>query len=73
MADLSWLHSLQEFGENWGDKAQTSLENIVNDVKDWFIEPHDSEIKDLHLHIRGTETMSLNADVTDYYVENNIA
>lgn len=73
MADLSWLHSLQEFGEYWGDKAQISLENIVQDAMDWFIEPHDSEIKDLHLHIRGTETMTLNADVTDYYVENNIA
>jgi len=73
MADLSWLHSLQEFGENWGDKAQVSFDNIVSDIKDWFLEPRDSEIKDLHLHIRGTETMSLNADVTDYYVENNIA
>jgi len=73
MADLSWLHSLQQFGEYWGDKAQTSFENIVGDIKDWFIEPRDDEIKDLHLHIRGTETMTLNADVTDYYVENNIA
>jgi len=73
MTDLSWLKSLQDYGENRADKAQTSLTNIVQDALDWFIEPRDEEIKDLHLHIYGTETMSLNADITDNYVENNIA
>lgn len=74
MADLSWLKSLQDFGSDFGaDKAQTSLENIVNRAKDWLIEPRDEDIKDLHLHIYGNETMTLTADVTDNYVENNVA
>ena len=77
MTDLSWLKSLQNYGSTWADKAQTSLENIVGDIsgwfEDWWIEPMDSELTDLKLHIYGTETMTLNADVTDNYVENNIA
>jgi len=74
MADLSWLkNDLQNYGDSLWGKAKSSVENIFSDVKDWFIEPRDSEIKDLHLHIHGTETMNLQADITDYYVENNIA
>lgn len=73
MADLSWLKTLQDYGETWADKAQTSLENVVGTISDWFIEPREDELTDIRLHIYGTETMSLNADVTDYYVENNIA
>lgn len=77
MADLSWLHTLQDFGDNWGAKAQETVENIwdrgVNWFEDWWLEPRDEELTELKLHIHGTETMSLNADVTDYYVENNIA
>ncbi len=73
MADLSWLKSLQDYGTTWADKAQTSLDNIFDRAKDWLIEPRDEEIKDLHLHIYGNETMTLTADITDNYVENNIA
>lgn len=73
MADLSWLQTLQDYGSTWGEKAQTSVENIFNTAKDWLLEPRDEDIKDLHLHIYGNETMTLTADVTDNYVENNIA
>lgn len=73
MADLSWLKTLQDYGSTWGDKAQTSVENIFYTAKEWLIEPRDEDIKDLHLHIYGNETMTLTADVTDNYVENNVA
>lgn len=76
MADLSWLSSLQDYGSSWADKAQTSLESLIGDnsrIQEWFLEPRDEDIVDLKLHIYGTETMTLNADVTDNYVENNIA
>jgi len=73
MTDLSWLKSLQDYGSTWADKAQTSLENIVQDAMDWWLEPKEDEITDIRLHIYGTETMALTADVTDNYVENNIA
>lgn len=76
MADLSWLYGLQKYGETWAEKAQTSLENILGDnsrLQEWFLEPRDDGLVDLKLHIYGTETMTLTADVTDYYVENNIA
>lgn len=76
MVDIAWLQDLQKYGNTWAEKAQTSLENILGDnsrLQEWFLEPRDEEICDLKLHIYGTETMTLTADVTDYYVENNIA
>ena len=74
MADLSYLQSLQQYEpSNLLGKFKASGENIWGNIKDWFIEPRDSEIKDMRLHIYGTETMNLQADITDYYVENNIA
>lgn len=72
MTDLSWLKTLQDYGTKFG-KLQTSWENIKSDISDWWLEPKDEDIKDLKLHIYGTETMSLTADVTDNYVESNIA
>lgn len=74
MADLSWMKNwLQDYGSTWADKAQTSLTNIVNDVVDWWVEPRDDVLTDIKLHIYGNETITLTADVTDNYVENNIA
>lgn len=72
MTDLSWLKSLQDYGGTLG-KFGASVENIYDTAYDWFIEPRDEEITDIRLHIYGTETMSLNADITDNYVESNIA
>lgn len=72
MSDLSWLNTLPDY-DSTKSKVMESVENIYDKAKDWLIEPRDEDIKDLHLHIYGNETMTLTADITDNYVENNIA
>lgn len=72
MTDLSWLNTLPDY-DSTKSKMMESVENIYDKAKDWLIEPRDEDIKDLHLHIYGNETMTLTADITDNYVENNIA
>lgn len=72
MADLSWLNVSKEEGSSLG-KLENIGGNLFGNLKDWFIEPRDEDIKDLHLHIYGNETMTLTADITDNYVENNVA
>lgn len=71
MADLSWLKGLQEV--NGFNKLGVSKDNLIGRAKEWLLEPKNEELKDLHLHIYGTETMSLTADITDNFVESNIA
>lgn len=51
----------------WSDK------NIWNEGVDWFFEPRDSSLKSLQFHVYGTESINLSADITDNYVESNIA
>lgn len=75
MANLSYLSKLKGITfSNIGDKLQESATNIIKDnLMSWIIEPKDSAITDIKLHIYGTETMNLTADITDNYVESNIA
>lgn len=61
---------------NFKDSLKNNLlsskenENITNS---YLIEPEDSELKQLKLQIIGNETTSFSSDVTDNYVENNVA
>ena len=77
MSDLSWLKKLQgeDYGDVWGDRTQTALTNIIgNDLlNDWILQPRDDTTTELKLHIYGAESMNLQADITDNYVESNVA
>lgn len=76
MTDLSWLQKLQA---GYGDTAFDRLKNAVSNVaigdllQDWILQPKGDKITELKLHIYGAETIQLNAEITDNYVESNIA
>ena len=71
--DNEYLKKLQNYNGISG-KLGASLNNVWENVVDWVrFEPKDSNITALHLQITGNESMSLQADITDNYVENNIA
>lgn len=71
--DNEYLKKLQNYNGISG-KLSASLNNVWENVVDWVrFEPKDSNITALHLQIAGNESMSLQADITDNYVENNIA
>ena len=74
MSNLSYLGKLKGV-DNFGlaDKWENTKNFFVDNLYDWIVEPRDSAITDIKLHIYGTETMSLTADITDNYVENNTA
>lgn len=73
MTNSSWLQNIQDYGSTKWGQTKEAIGNVFTDIKEWWIEPKDDELTDLKLHIYGTETMSLTADVTDNYVESNIA
>ena len=52
---------------SWSDK------NLWNEAVDWFFQPRDDSLHSLKFHVYGTESINLQADITDNYVENNIA
>lgn len=54
-------------------QAKTAINNIKNEFMQFFIEPSDPSLTDLKLDIVGTETLSMENDITDNYVETNIA
>lgn len=71
--DNKYLKKLQNY-DGVVDKLKTSVQNVVDDVIDWVrLEPKDSNIQSLHLQIFGNESMSLQSEITDNYVENNVA
>ena len=54
---------------NFGWKDSISAENII----DYIFEPEDKQLTSLKLQIVGNETISMASDITDNYVENNVA
>ena len=64
-------------GINNFSKDTLSLNNFVEKVgnyfEDYIIEPRDSSLTPLKLQIIGNETLSMSSDITDNYVENNVA
>lgn len=53
--------------DSWSDK------NLWNEAVDWLIQPRDDSLHSLKFHVYGTESINLQADVTDNYTESNIA
>lgn len=72
--DNQYLKKLQNY-DGIVDKFKISGEKVfLGDLIDWIrIEPKDSKIQPLHLQIFGNESMSLQAEITDNYVESNVA
>lgn len=71
MTDLSYLKTIDA---NYGNQLDNTIGNIWGDIKnDWILQPRESTITDLKLHIYGAESIQLNADITDNYVESNVA
>lgn len=71
--DNEYLKKLQNY-DGITDKLKISARNVVENAIEWVrFEPKDENITALHLQITGNESMSLQADITDNYVENNIA
>lgn len=62
-----WPNGEKLRNNSWSDK------NIINEGIDWLFQPRDDSIHSLKFHVYGTESMNLQADVTDNYTENNIA
>ena len=63
---------------NIGTKNSLSLGNFGENFKQMFeeeylIEPKDSTLKPLKLQITGNESISMASDITDNYVESNVA
>ena len=69
MTDTSFTQKLGNMlrVDSWSDT------NPWNTIVDWFLQPRDSTIQPLKLHIYGNESMSLQSEITDNYVESNIA
>lgn len=79
--DTDWLRKLQGF-DNWADKLSISGANIVNRGFEWakgkildyiIEEPKNENTQALHLQIFGNESISCQADITDNFVESNVA
>lgn len=63
---------------NWGSYSEISFNNIKDSIKEHISEyvitgSLGKEVTDLKLDIVGEETLSFDSDVTDHYVESNIA
>ena len=72
MANLAYLGGLKN-NKDFGimDNLKETGLNLFNRADEWIVEP--KEAQDLKLHIYGAETMNLSAEITDNYVESNIA
>ena len=71
--DTSYLKKLQDYN-GVVDKLKMTWDNAKSDVVDWVrFEPKDSTLDSLHLQIFGNESMSLQSEITDNYVESNIS
>ena len=78
--DTNWLNDLQGYN-GWGDKLKISGKNILNRAFDWskgeildyIFGPSDDKTTQLRLQIYGNESISCQADITDNFVENNVA
>lgn len=63
---------------NFGKKNSFSGENFVQNFQksfeeEYLIEPQDGTLRPLKLQIIGNESISMSSDITDNYVENNVA
>lgn len=63
---------------NWGSYSEINFNNIKDSIKEHISEyvitgSLGKEVTDLKLDIVGEETLSFDSDVTDHYVESNIA
>lgn len=70
--DTSWLKKLQGF-DTWQDKLSISGANISKRALEYIFGPKDDTTTQIRLQIFGNETISLSSDVTDNYVESNVA
>lgn len=71
--DNEYLKKLQNYN-GIIDKVRISSQNILDNIIDWVrIEPKDEQLTSLHLQIFGNESVSLQSDITDNYVESNVA
>lgn len=71
--DNKYLKTLQNYSGN-SEKLGISGLNVWENIVDWIrIEPKDKDITSLHLQIFGNESVSLQSEVTDNYVESNVA
>jgi len=70
--DTNWLKKLQGF-DSWADKASISGANIANRALEYIFGPSDDKTTKLRLQVFGNESISCQADITDNFVESNVA
>ena len=70
--DTNWLKKLQGF-DSWADKANISGANIANRALEYIFGPSDDKTTQLRLQVFGNESISCQADITDNFVESNVA
>lgn len=76
MTDISFLKGIRNWMSDVGNAGKIvgwSETNPVNSIQEWLLQPRDSNIVPLKLHIYGNESMNLQAEITDNYVESNVA
>lgn len=70
--DTSWLKKLQGW-DTWQDKLSISGANVAQKMLEYLLGPADDNTTPIRLQIFGNESISCQADVTDNYVESNVA